>query len=229
MLALAGGNEFGARSRQPDMELLAMAGGSDSRVVIVPTAAVDNPRQAARNGVRYFASLGARAEAAMIVDRASAADPTLVAQLDTADLVYLTGGNPWHLLPALRGTPAHDALRRVHTRGKVVAGSSAGAMALAALMRQRDGGGWLEALDLARGVAVLVHADERGIDLVTIGSLRAGLSPGVVLLAIDTQTVLAGDGASWRNLGPGCVIVAPPSGPAMQYNAGDTVSWPLPP
>lgn len=225
MLALAGGNEFGARSRRPDTELLAMAGADGVHVVIVPTAAVDNPRQAARNGVRYFASLGAQAEAAMIVDRASAADPALVAQLDAADLVYLTGGNPWHLLPALRDTPAHDALLRLHVRGKVVAGSSAGAMALAALMRQRDGGGWLEGLDLARGVAVLVHADERGIDLAAIGAMRAGLPPDVVLLAIDTQTVLVGDGISWHNLGPGRVIVAPPSGPATEYNAGDTVSW----
>ena len=224
MLALAGGNEFGALSRRPDAELVALAGGKGARVAIVPAAAVDHPRPAASNGVRHFSALGARAEAVMIVDRESAADPALVARLDAADLVYLTGGNPWHLLPALRDTPAHEALRRLHARGKVVAGSSAGAMALSALMRRREGG-WLDGLALAAGVAVLVHADEQGINPGNAGTRRAGLPPDVVLIAIDAQTVLAGEGASWRNLGPGRVIVAPSGSSPVEYGPGDGVTW----
>ncbi len=224
MLALAGGNEFGALSRGPDAELAARAGGAGARVAIVPTAAVQRPRLAASNGVRHFSALGAQAEAVMIVDRVSAADPALVARLDAADLVYLTGGDPWYLLSALRDTPTHEALRRLHGRGKIVAGSSAGAMALSALMRRREGG-WLDGLGLAAGIAVLVHADEQGVDLSSIGARRAGLPPHVTLVAVDAQTVLVGEGASWRNLGPGRVIVAPVDAPPAQYDPGDRVSW----
>lgn len=226
MIALGGGNEFRTLSREPDAALVALAGGAGARVAIVPAAAVDGARQAAAHGVRHFSALGARAGAVMIVDGASAADPALVARLDEADLVYLTGGNPWYLLETLRDSLALDALRRVARRGKVLAGSSAGAMVLADRMRRREGG-WLDGLALVPGVAVIPHADEQGIKAGNAAARRAGLPSGITLVAIDTQTVLSGSGASWRNLGPGRVIVVPADGAAVAYPAGEAVTLSL--
>ncbi|HZS89539.1 MAG TPA: Type 1 glutamine amidotransferase-like domain-containing protein [Chloroflexota bacterium] len=217
MLALAGGNEFRELSRGPDSVLLTLAGGPGARVAIVPAAAVDNPRLAAANGVRHFSALGARAEPVMVVDRATAMDAELAGRLQAAGLVYLTGGNPWHLIETLRDTPAHEALRQVHLRGKVVAGSSAGAMALAAYAQaRRPAEGWRPGLGLAPGLAVIPHADEWGLDLRVLAERRAGLPEAVALVAIDTQTVLVEGDASWRNLGPGRVLVALPRGQTAQ-------------
>jgi cyanophycinase len=222
MLALAGGNEFRELSRGPDSALLALAGGAGARVVIVPTAATDNPGLAAANGVRHFSALGARAEPVMIVDRAAAADPELAAQLEVADLIYLTGGNPWHLIDALRETPAHEALRQAQDLGKVVAGSSAGAMALAAFAQaRRSAEGWRLGLGLASGLAVIPHADEWGLDLKALAERRAGLPEAVTLLAIDAQTVLVEGASTWRNLGPGRVLAALPRGQTAQLDPGD--------
>jgi cyanophycinase len=222
MLALAGGNEFRERSRQPDGVLVALAGGAAARVAIVPTAAVDNPRLAAANGVRHFAALGARAEPVMILDRAGAADAELTARLEAADLVYLTGGNPWHLIDTLRATPAHEALLQLHARGKVVAGSSAGAMALAACAQARgQDGGWRPGLGLAPALAVIPHADEWRLDLRALAARRADLPESVTLVAIETQTVLMGDAASWRNLGPGRVLAVLPQGETRALDPGD--------
>jgi cyanophycinase len=222
MLALGGGNEFRELSHGPDSTLLTLAGGPGARVAIVPTAATDNPRLAAANGVRHFSALGARAEPIMIVDRATAADAGLVDHLQTADLVYLTGGNPWHLIEALRDTPAHEALRQVHARGRVVAGSSAGAMALASFAQaRRSAEGWRSGLGLAPGLAVIPHADEWGLDLRALDERRAGLPVAVTLLAIDTQTVLVEGADSWRNLGPGRVLAALPRKETVQLGPGD--------
>lgn len=60
--------------------------------------------------------------------RHDAADPAVIARIDRADLVLVTGGNPERMAAAVKDTPAEDALRRVVLRGGIVGGGSAGAM-----------------------------------------------------------------------------------------------------
>ena len=91
----------------------------------------------------------------MVLNATDANDEALIAAADEADVIYLTGGNPAHLLDTLAGSRLAAALRAALHRGAIVAGSSAGAMALGDRMRFR--GEWSEALGLARGVAVLPH------------------------------------------------------------------------
>ncbi|MEO5965765.1 MAG: hypothetical protein ABIR11_09895, partial [Candidatus Limnocylindrales bacterium] len=94
-------------------------GDAAPRIVIVPTAAArQRPDRAAAHGEQAFASAAARARVAVeigiagVLTRGDAADPRVVAPLETAHLVHFPGGDP-DLIPAiLRDTPAWVAILR---------------------------------------------------------------------------------------------------------------------
>ena len=198
-IVLVGGDEFRASCRGMDAEVLAATGVASPRVVVVPTAAaMERPELAAANGVRHFSALGAAAEPLMALTADDANDAALVAAADAADVVYLTGGNPAYLMGALAGSRLEAALRGALGRGAIVAGSSAGAMALGERMRFR--GEWSEGLSIARGVAVLPHHEGSDPERVA-GELPAG----VVALGIDGATGCVSEGAGWRVMGVGAV------------------------
>ncbi len=157
LIALVGGNEFRRDCEPMDRALLARL-GSTPKVVIVPTAAAhENPRLAADNGVRYFRRLGAQSEAAMIVDAQGARQTSLVAQINNADLVYFTGGDPVYLLETMRDSPTWRAASDVLDRRGAIAGSSAGAMICGGQM-WAPGHGWREGLGLVPPLKENRHA-----------------------------------------------------------------------
>jgi len=172
------------------------------------------PDRAAANGVKAFerraAATGvpARAEVARIVDRESASDPDLARRLAESDLIHLPGGDPDLIPSILDGTAAEEAIRSAWQGGAVVAGASAGAMALAEWTWTPSGG--MHGLGFVLGLAVVPHYDEvrrtrwqREID---------GLAPGGLgYLGLDERTgvlaeangngertwTVAGRGAAW--------------------------------
>ncbi len=154
-IVLMGGGEFRPNCVAVDRSILGRMVGQPPRVVIVPTAAREGPSVVARNGVGYFQSLGVEATAAMVLARADAGDPHLASMFRPTDLVYLTGGDPWHLLQTLRGSRVWAAIVQAWSAGAIIAGSSAGAMVLGDRMWWN--GGWTDGLGLAPGVAVLPH------------------------------------------------------------------------
>ena len=102
LIALVGGNEFRPGCERGDRAVLAATGAERPRVVILPTAAAHyNPSKAASNGVRYFSDLGAEASPLMVLGKEEAGDEALLAPVDTADVIYLSGGDPGHLLETL--------------------------------------------------------------------------------------------------------------------------------
>ncbi|HEY3164766.1 MAG TPA: Type 1 glutamine amidotransferase-like domain-containing protein [Candidatus Limnocylindrales bacterium] len=184
------------------------------RIAIVPTAAArGRPDLAAATGRAAFerraASLGLRVtvEVARIVDAASAADPRETAPIAAADLVHLPGGDP-DLIPAiLAGTPALEALLMASGRGAVVAGASAGAMALAEWTWTPGGG--IRGLGLVCGLAVVPHYDDvrRTRWQEQLDELAPG---GIGYLGLDERTgVLSWPrspaGWAWRVVGEGVV------------------------
>ena len=79
-IALIGGDEFRAECADMDSYILSLIPLKPPRILIVPTAAaLDNPYQAAANGINYFSNLGAIANQLMIVDREQADESSLVA------------------------------------------------------------------------------------------------------------------------------------------------------
>ena len=131
-VALVGADEFLPAMAALDAELLAATGRRRPRVAILPTASAPDGEETFRRwaamGIEHFSGLGAETEAVLVRDRAEADDPANVQAVAEADLVYLSGGDPGHLLRALAGSAVWSAALDVHRRGGVLAGCSAGAM-----------------------------------------------------------------------------------------------------
>ncbi|HET7703039.1 MAG TPA: Type 1 glutamine amidotransferase-like domain-containing protein [Candidatus Limnocylindrales bacterium] len=185
---------------------------AEVRVVILPTAAArGRPERAAEMGRVAFAERAAAIgeacviEVAHVVDEASAQDPDHAERLRSADLIHLPGGDPDVIPTILCDSPALAALETAWRRGAVVAGASAGAMALAEWTWTPKGGN--RALGLVRGLAVVPHYDD--IRRTAWQQALDDLAPGGIgYLGLDEQTgVISEPGAggvrSWRVAGPG--------------------------
>src|SRR5262245_60379839 len=118
-----------------DRGLLEATGRVRPRVVILPTASWPDGesvfRRWAEMGTEHFRSLGAEVEPVYVRTVDDGADAANLQAIGEADLVYLSGGKPQHLLAVLEGSPMGAALCAAHRRGAVLAGCSAGAMVLA--------------------------------------------------------------------------------------------------
>ena len=222
LIALVGGGEFRPQASAADRYLLSRIGQA-GRVAILPTAAArESPELAADNGVRYFCGLSAKARAVMVVDKASANDRRLVEQIEASDLVYLTGGDPRHLLDSLKDSLLWQRLSALLQEGGALASSSAGAMVLGEAMYFH--GEWLDALSLLPGVCVLPHFERSG--LYSHRGLQGLLSrDDLTLLGIDGATACVGFGATWEVIGPGAVTVFRQGGSTV-FHAGGRFALP---
>lgn len=218
LIALVGGYEFRSNCLEMDRAILGRLGTS-ARILVLPTAAAfESPRQAANNGVQHLKRLGARPEPLYILKAEDARNGDYAAQIDKAQGVYLAGGDPVHLLETLRGSTAWGAIRGLYERGGLVAGSSAGAMALGGQM-WAPGEGWREGLGLAPGVAIVPHH-------ATVAHrwdaprMAASAAPGVRVVGVDEATALLLP--DQLVLGEGDVTVYTPE-PAV-FSAGQIVT-----
>jgi cyanophycinase len=218
LIALVGGNEFRPECEAMDRSLLARI-GTNPRVIVLPTAAGrENPALAAENGIRHFQRLGARGEAAMVVDPATARDGKFLGTIQNADLVYLTGGDPVYLLETLGNSAAWEAALEVWKSGRCLAGSSAGAMVLGGRM-WAPGQGWRNGLGLVPRLAVIPH-QTRLASLWDAKRMRASLPEEITLVGIDEATALVGP--PWEAVGMGKVFIYGPDQPAV-FTQGQSV------
>lgn len=172
-----------------------LAGGRTSRIVVVPTAS-SYAAEASTLYTAIFTRLRAgRVEIVHAPTRAAADDPALVARLDEATGVYMSGGSQLQLSQNIVGTPVGDAIHRAYHRGAVIAGTSAGASIMSQLMISLGDGGvtprqrssQLSAgLGLLPGFVVDQHFDQRG----RYGRLLSIVanSPSLVGLGVDEDT-----------------------------------------
>jgi cyanophycinase len=223
-ILLEGGAEFGGRMADPDRRALALAGGPDAPVAIVPAAAAPdrNHQRAGQNGVRWFTQLGAqRVSALPLIDRASAERDDVVAALAAARLIYLLGGFTHYLGQTLSGSRAWQAVLEAHRAGAVVAGSSAGAMVLCAHYYHPEAGEVVDGLGLVPGACVIPHHNSFGARW---ASRLSALLPADVLVGIDEQTGLLDDGGAgqWTVYGRGAVTLYR-RGRSEIYPAGATL------
>jgi cyanophycinase len=121
-------------------------------------------------------------------------------------VVYFTGGSPDHLLDTLRESLLLRSVLAAVAGGAVLAGSSAGAMVMGSLMRRPGGGGWVEALGIVPGVAVLPH-HEKSDPAETSRRLQGQVSGDLTVLGIDARTGCLGRPGNWRVVGYGNVTV----------------------
>jgi cyanophycinase-like exopeptidase len=207
IVALAGSGEFLPSMADVDREILRLAPGN--RVAILPTAAgLEDPAAWGRMGVTHFEELGARATHVPLHRRQDAFDPPIVNALSRGDLFYFSGGQPDHLIDALRESPAWDVISSRLVSGAAIAGCSAGAMALAgaSIRIAATPWGWGPGLGLLPGWAVLPHFDRVPERPGAIDELLAAPPQVEHLVGIDEDTVLVWDGESWGVRGPGRVV-----------------------
>lgn len=251
-VALHGGAEFLAGDEPFMAALLELAathvGASRAtRVAIVPTAAArGRPGPAAANGVAAFErvarALGIEVDAGavLVIDQASAADPDLAVRLAVADLIHFPGGDPDLIPGIIPGSAAWAAVCHAHEGGTVLAGASAGAMALATWCWTPTGGA--PGLGVVAGLLVVPHADEpRWSDALErfggwapagLGAIGLGEQTGVI--TDDVGGVANGPASGrviqWRVVGPGEVRWRPaPAAETLVARAGATIETGLPP
>jgi cyanophycinase len=133
ILLLEGGCEFQGKMEEPDLKALDLAGGQNAKVVIIPTAAApdNNSERSGNTASKWFRTLGAiNISVLPIIDKDTANNPGLSAELDDANLIFILGGFPGYLDQTLKESRCLNALFRAYEKGAVLAGSSAGAMVL---------------------------------------------------------------------------------------------------
>lgn len=242
-LALHGGGEF-LPGDEPFLEaLLDLAAerpgrrGQTIRVAIVPTAAARNhPELAAAHGVAAFRRVGREAGlivdaiAVRVVDAASAADARSAADLAAADIIHFPGGDPDLLPTVLADSAAWAAIRRAWDGGAVLAGASAGAMALATWTWTPFVG--IAGLAVVPGLIVVPHADEarwadalhRFGDAAPPGLGALGLAERTGVISDDVTT----DPITWRVVGPGeARWQAVRGGSTVVARGGETLQTPV--
>ena len=205
-IALVGGDEFRPGCEDFDRSILEATGVERPRLLVIPTAAAhENPSRAASNGVAYFSELGAEASPLMALDGSNANDESIASEVEDAHVIYMTGGNPAHLLDSLNGSLLLARMTDALGRGAVIAGSSAGAMVMGSWMRFRQ---WREALGIAEGIATLPHHERA--DSPTVAQELSTTTPDglrAVLGVCGRTGCLGSPDGRWTVHGPGDVTV----------------------
>lgn len=209
----------GAEDRVRDKVILSrfasLAGGADAHVVVISTASSLGD-QATEVYRELFASLGVGTVTGVRPEeREEADDPAVATMLLDASGVYLTGGNQSRLTQVVAGTRLADSLFLAHDRGAVLAGTSAGASAMASHMVAFGNAGptpknrmvQLSAgLGILTGLVVDQHFGERG----RIGRLLAlvAQSPSLLGIGIDEDTcAIVSSDRSLNVIGKGAVTI----------------------
>ena len=232
--ALLGSGEFEPWSAVADRWLIERATG-DGRVAILPTASSREGDEVfdewGRKGLAHFASHGVAAEVVPVRTRADADRADLAGRLREASVAYFSGGNPAHLADVLRGTAVCEALIEALARGMGYAGCSAGVACLTETTYDSDSDD-LEAifrpgLGIVRGLLFGPHWDM--IDSWVPGATEfivSSVTDGQVLVGIDEQTAMLGDGSRWLVRGRGGVHVRL-DGAFTAFGDGDSFTLPL--
>lgn len=204
VVALDGGNEFAPENQAIYAEIHRTTGLSTPRLVILPTAATDNPRKAARSAHAFFRRLGYESEYIMTAGEESADDLQAAFPLERAHAIYLTDGNPLDAVRNFTGSETLAKAQRAWQSGAILMACGASAMALCDFYW--DSGAWEHGLGLLKGIVALPH-HERLSARFSAEKLRAGLSFDYVMLGLDEATGVILDGQNGRVLGVDMVTV----------------------
>ncbi|MEE2855763.1 MAG: cyanophycinase, partial [Planctomycetota bacterium] len=124
VLIVAGGGSLPADLRPRALEL---AGGNDANILIIPWAS--RREEAGSATVAAWQQAGAT-EVTVIPDDATEARKAI----EDTDLMWLVGGSQVRLMDAFRERDLIEAVRKSHSQGTIIAGTSAGAAAMSRFM-----------------------------------------------------------------------------------------------
>ncbi|HEU4527552.1 MAG TPA: cyanophycinase [Actinomycetota bacterium] len=190
-----GGAEDKLRHKAILSRFARFAGGADGHVVVVSTASSLGEEATGRYR-ELLEGLGiARVSGLRPEERAEANAPEVAKLLADATGVFLTGGNQSRLTQVVGGTRLADALLLAHDRGAVLAGTSAGASAMASHMVAYGRSGPTpkhRMVQLSAGLGVIqnVVIDQHFEQRSRVGRLLAlvAQSPALLGIGVDEDT-----------------------------------------
>ncbi len=225
-LALVGGDEVHPGNEEQDRVLAAAAGPGPAYVV--PTAAArQEPGKSVAHATAWFKQFGLEITELPVLKRTDANSKPLAELARAGGFFYLVGGDPGLVVQVLQSSRVWTSIFEAWRDGAVLAGSSAGSMALCAHTLVRAS--WpnrfnrrpTDALGVLPDTAVLPHYETFGHKW--IESARREL-PTATLLGIDERSAAVWDEKNgWRAMGPGAVTVI--KGDAMAtFRSGSRVA-----
>ncbi len=177
------------------------AGGPDSSIIVIPTAA-GGPIRTGSYDTKMFQNAGAKNVHVIDVRKPGDADsPEVLKRLKEAKGIWFGGGRQWRLVDTYLGTQAEKLLHKVLERGGVIGGSSAGASIQAEYMvRGNPLGNWdmmaegyEQGLGFLRGAAVDQHFTQRR----RLKDLKTVIErfPQILGIGIDESTAIVVQGS----------------------------------
>jgi len=172
-----------------------LAGGDQARIAVISTAS--SLGEAATDLYRQiFARVGAENVIGLRPEtREEANDPQTVGALRDVTGIFMTGGNQLRLSSVIGGTKLGTAILDAHGRGAVVAGTSAGASAVATRMMAFGSSGAtpkhrMAHVSVGLGLLLNVVVDQHFEQRTRLGRLLAlvAQSPSLIGLGLDEDT-----------------------------------------
>lgn len=125
----------GAVGPEINDKFIALAGGPEALIIVVPTAGGAATYGAETPSSRSLKAAGARNVLVLhTIDRAVADADSFVAPIKRAGAIWFEGGRQWHLVDSYAGTKSEKEFNQVLARGGVIGGSSAGASILSSFL-----------------------------------------------------------------------------------------------
>jgi cyanophycinase len=181
-LLLHGG---GALSSETRKLFVMLAGDSDAKLIIIPSASVEiGSEEQTVSGWKDLPHSSIKM--LHIADRSEASQQQWLDLLASATGVWINGGDQERLENLYAGTPIEEAIRSVVERGGIVGGSSAGAAIATKVMISR--GTQRTGFDLLPGAIVDQHFLKRNREERLLRILDA--NPGLFGVGIDEETSL---------------------------------------
>jgi cyanophycinase len=211
--ALLGSGEFEPWTEPVDRWLLEGATG-DGSVLILPAASApegdDVFERWAAMGLEHYEELGIPADVVPLKTREDAKREDLTGMLESASVVFFSGGNPAYLASVLIGSSFWEAVLSRMDDGMGYGGCSGGIACLgevaidSTFMDFASSELWKPGLRLFPNLWFGPHWD--ALDRYVPGlqaQFVSAVPAGARLLAIDERTAVVGDGREWSVMGDG--------------------------
>ena len=227
-LGLFGSGEFLPWAEPVDRMLIDRSSVSSGKVVVLPLASAPEGDAVfenwARMGTEHYRRIGADPVVVPIKTRSDAMQPEHVEALEDAALIFFSGGNPGYCCRVLPGTPFWDAVLAKIDAGVSFGGCSAGAVMLGHTAPDVPADSldfeWVEGLRLFPNLVVGAHWNM--LDSYKPGlraEIIAAMPADVLMLGVDEDTAVVGDGTMFTIHGLGGVELVPPE---QRYETGET-------
>jgi cyanophycinase len=229
-LLVAGGGNLGPEIWERFVQL---AGGPDSRIVVIPTAGTNDSYPDDWSGLQGLQRAGAKHIVLLHTrDRTEANSEAFAEAIRDATAVWFPGGRQFRLVDAYLNTRVHEELFALLERGGVIGGTSAGASVQASFLVRGDpatntilvspdyqvGFGFLAETAIDQHLLVRNRQEDLW-ELLTF-------QPGLLGIGLDEGTAIVVRGDRAEVIGSSRVILYDASGPRRETRAlgpGDVV------